>query len=169
MIHTFDKKHPMFENLSFVARAAAKRDDLKPHLEQINVTEQHVQATNGDRAHRFSPVDMPLMPGMYRILKRTKSVLELAEVETDTDYPDFSRVIPRDPVVGGFPPGDVDLKYATVIRAMPDAKAYLNHAYFADVFPSSVSGYAVTDGFSPVYLRGDRIEAIIMPARQAKD
>jgi hypothetical protein len=169
MIHTFNKKHPLFEDLSFVARAAAKRDDLKPHLEQINVTEQHVQATNGNRAHRFTPETLPLTPGMYRILKRTKTVLELAEVETDTDYPDFSRVIPREPVVVEFEKSDVDLKYATVMRALPDAKAYLSHAFFADVFPSSVSGYAVVDGLSPVYLRGDRIEAIIMPARQAKD
>jgi len=81
---------PIFNKLAWVVTARSK-DDLRGNLQKIQVTENYVIATDGKRLHLMETDDLPKMtPGLWDVLKHTKSELIIKLSTDDVTYPNIN-------------------------------------------------------------------------------
>lgn len=149
-----------FTDLHFVARAIDLKNKLLP-LTQLYVDENNIVGTDGKRLHM---IDNPgIEQGMYQIIKRAKTELQIIKVEEDiSKYPNFRRLFKESYSTIYFEYDDTYVRYAQVIRTM--TKESFNFWFFEDIDPSKFSEFYACDN-EAIYFKGDDRIALIMPIR----
>jgi hypothetical protein len=167
MLKQFDKTSAHTPQIIFVAKAREKKDFSKCNLLHVYSDGARIMATDGARGHVYAPADCPLPAGFYRVLRGSKTTIDLVKVEESTPFPDLDRVIPKKDKSTTFSPGtnaDVDpaAKLAQVLRAQ--GSGCFNIEYFLDACPG-MSAYSWENAFTPLMLTGPDLVAVIMPMR----
>ncbi len=169
MFKQFLKNCAHTKELIFVA-AAMSKDETRYALNFIYSTGERIVATDGHRCHLYAPEDCPLEEGFYKVMKRTKTVIDLLKTEVDGQYPDFDRIIPKDEGLVGFSTytmeatNNAPLKLAEVLRGM--ATSAISIDFFLDAINhESISMFRSGDGFEPIKFKGGFLTAVIMPLR----
>jgi hypothetical protein len=162
----FDKKHVDFEGIMFVTKAVLKKNPRRPVLHNLFVAEnRELVATDGHRCHKYELQSDELVPGLYQIIKNTKSQIILAPAEDDGVFPDYTKVFPEPGETisfGELGTSNEHCAIALTIRAMPNNT--LNIDYLRDAL-TGMSEVQASDGIGSVCLRGERRSAVIMPIR----
>jgi hypothetical protein len=169
MLYQFDRTHPHTTALLFVAKAVLKKGGTRDAMMYVYCDGERIVALDNHRVHVYAPRDCPLEEGFYKILKQTKTAIDLVlvKVEGMQQYPDFERVLSRSGQSRQFqykdtPAADVPeaLKLAQVLRAIDTIAVDLD--YFREACPLMES-YEQKDAFSPLLLTGPNVLAAIMP------
>ena len=172
MIYEFTKKDGlgMFQKIYFVAQAVSS-DKTKPALACILINDEHIVATDGCRLHLVNqPEYHPLEPGLYKVVKYTKTVIILNSVESDTlpDYPDYQKVLPvAEEMVVLDSPASAAASLAQVIRSR--STGAFDFKFFSDAFTFNlVTYYKQAKGeYEPLLLANEdySVMAVVMPMR----
>jgi len=134
-----EKSSDFLNGLHFVCLAKADKDNLAfgRNLQNIKIESNRAYATDGHRLHIFKAEFPAEYIGMWEVVKNTKTMLYLKQVE-DEPYPDIDVVMPN--------PADkrlftIDIKlddisihssFANIIRSMC-TNGTLNFHYFEDL------------------------------------
>lgn len=172
----FDKNHADFDGITFVIKAAVKKDKTKPILHHVLITEDDtLVCTDDHRCHKYESSEFLELPkGLYQIIKATKSEIILAPAfEEACMFPDYRRVFPvagetvslegpnRDGLIVRF---SESIAIAVIIRSMGANSVDI------DYLRSALTGLVMdkvqlSDGLQPVLLTGCRRSAVIMPVK----
>jgi hypothetical protein len=87
LIELTKKDNPrMFDDVKFCADAIEKKESI-PHKKYIKVIGRCMLSTNGQRLHHAKLKTDFIKPGAYEVIKNTKTILHLKEVD-DFQFPD---------------------------------------------------------------------------------
>ena len=154
------------ENFHFVAKALGK-NEVRAHLMGIyfDKDHSHIVATDGARVH-YASTKLELDKGIYRIIKQTKTVIELLFVG-DCEYPDYVDICNLE----GKEYRSIDLKgpidcmFTNLVRSVDSL--YISYQYFSDaVLIGNRFECFVKSSDKPVLLRLGEKCAAIMPIRK---
>jgi len=167
----FTKNTRGFEELQFVIKAASK-DELRPNINFIHVTEEYLEATDGHRLHR-SCETMGLLPGLYKVIKSTKKDVYMVPDESDLQYPDTERIWPKEspePVelypetYNSTPDATFSLALAQIVRL--SEKHSVSVTYLKDILSSSGSwSVAWSGGYDALLFQNGTKAALLMPLK----
>jgi hypothetical protein len=134
--------------------------------------DHHAVGTDGRRLHQAPLPDIDqFTPGLYEIIKRTRSEIILTKATTDAQYPDYKRLFPKGRQKHAVPalPSSTyftDFAVAAVLRTLPAPNA-LHLPYLTDALSGAGDAFTVgpNEG-DPVELFGTMGEyALIMPLK----
>ena len=171
MIEITKEQYKNLDGMRFVSRAISK-DELRPQLTTINVTTWGAEATDGHRLHRLL-LDHTWEPGLYRVIKNTKSLMVLIKDDTGMEYPNTDQIWPDETVLEfqELPSGngDVNLLLKDVYRALP-ANTTINYLYVLDVVGDYNWTYAppTEDIYKPIVFRNGIERAALIVAVEDK-
>ena len=85
----------IFKNMSFISEAVSK-DDIRPVLTCIFVDEENIVATDSHRLHLWKDYyeKLNIEPGLYEIIKKTKSEIVLEKSKINGEYPGYKTILP---------------------------------------------------------------------------
>lgn len=146
---------------------AINQDHPKQHrynIGNILVEDGKGVATDGYRLHIVKELTNPLHDGQYRVIKVTKTKVQLEAVECPGDYPDYNRIIPRDYQLTDFEHTNIYHRYAQIIRMMRDG--VISFDFLKDATDGmNFTSFAARDRHTPVVLEGENEFALIIPVR----
>ena len=149
------------ENFHFVAKALGK-NEVRAHLMGIYFDKDHsrIVATDGARFH-YASTKLELEKGIYRIIKQTKTVIELMFVD-DCEYPDYVDIanIEGKDYRSITLIGQVDCMFTDLVRSVDGL--YISYQYFSDaVLIGTGFECFVKSSDKPIFLRlGERCAAV---------
>jgi len=143
--------------VAFVAGAVSK-DKTRATLQHVYSTGSEIAATD---THRCHTADVELKEGFYKVLKLTKTVVQLVKVEDPGVFPDYKRIIPTADKLVAFKSNGQALRHAEVTRALGNGA--IDFKYFCDACPPCMTHYQITDMFSPVLFTSKEMTSVVMP------
>lgn len=116
--------HPVdFDNIKFITTGISKLSDTQYDLEYIYATEKEVMSSNGYSAHVVKNIGL-LKPGYYKILKNTKTIIQLVQVSGDKlSFPDINLL---ENSVSGEPMHTIELETPDEFPNLTISKNYTN-------------------------------------------
>jgi len=111
----------------------------------------------------YKPAECPLDPGFYRVIKATKTALELLKIDFGMDYPAYTRVIPEAGGMTAFKNNDTGGRFCEAIKNIAAVDG-LNYKYFIDGTGHATEYSQKSDG-CPVRFDSPELITIIMPMR----
>lgn len=158
---------PNFDRLHYVSRAIAKKD-MREHFNYLYVDEgRRAIGTNGHRMHFAitGKYGRWLEPGFYTVLKRTKTMLWLENVEVDSKFPGIDFIIEGRPN-GHWQTIRLTVGYGASIigyRAAKDYDLCLQYPYIEDAIAYSET-FAMSKGNDQLWFSfdGGDVQAVIM-------
>jgi len=167
----------IFSEVYWVLLARSKDTGSRPALTMLHAEASgldiRITCTDGYRLHRAEDMGDMFEPGLYEVVKFTKSEIFLARHEGGAVYPDINPMIP-DPERYNF---NLNLQvhtistaqsiaYSRLIRELPDDRT-IDFSYFKDTMsrPLSYPEVAPVNSYSTVVLRDKNLYALIMYVR----
>ena len=167
------------EGLKFVTEALSK-DDARPSLQLLHVTEEFIEATDGHRLHRIdnkkpgTDDERLIEPGLYHVLKAKKAEVIISEyTSNDVTYPDTNRIWPdvsgkkefnlRDAKFNNSNM-DLDVFYSRLVKEMNESESVC-YKYFKSIYEAGFDKVFISEAYSAlVFLNGEK-SALLMPIR----
>lgn len=171
---TINQSAPGFKDLRWVALAVAGKDYAGEALQCISIEFRRVIATDSHRVHQ-AEVETDIEPGLYRVIKRLKTSLQLQKEPEDIRYPDTDSVWPDLEAITPVELEHVDyepghpykperrfIPVAQVIRAMKGNA--INVDFIIDTLPME-KVYPPENPAVGVTFTKDNRKALVMPIR----
>jgi len=165
MLITLNKKtHGEAFTLAAWVAAAISKDPTKEYLQHVKYTGSELVATDGHRLHK-AEIDLQAPAGLYQVLKSTRTDLILALNENAPDYPDYTRVMPKNPAERTLDCSELECKgaYIGITRAMSEGYGLARDLF--DTAFAQATAVEIRDGRSPVVLTGPGTYALVMPLK----
>ena len=115
------KHSPGFNDVSWVLKARSK-DESRPALLHVEVKKDSLCCTDGHRLHLLWENSLDIPPGIYEVMKSTKSEIILLRNEDGPTFPDWSVFLSGEPFNVRIEHGIGEFGYTEVIRGLPDAR-----------------------------------------------
>jgi hypothetical protein len=165
------KDNKNFPAVAFVTLAISLKHNLSTFRLLYIADDHHAVGTDGHRLHQAPLIDQEqITPGLYEIIKCTKSEIILAKATTDAQYPDYKRLFPKGRQKHAVPmllasTHFIDFAVAAVLRALPAPQA-LHLPYLTDALSGAGEAFTVGLEGDPVELFGTAGEyALVMPLK----
>lgn len=159
--YTLKNNGPTFEKLSFVVLAICKDKAQNEGMHHVYADDDYIVCTDGARLHAVNNEGL-LEPGFYRLIKSTKTALDIVKVDDDNLlFPQYKRIIPDNPSFLSFKYSSVEGCYTQIIKSVDEDYA-LNYKFFSDAC-QNVEEFYLKDSFSPLLMTGEDRISIVMP------
>lgn len=166
----------IFQGIEFVSRAVTL-DNSVFKLRDMYFDKPNLVATDGHRLHLFEMPEDALIPGgFYRVIRKTKSLIELGYVGQGQKFPEYKNILPdaasltkiAEGAAGGY--GRIESLYATVIRGLSVHNTSLRYSYVKDLGDVAVWDVYIDQkeekgNRAGILFKSHKMKALIMPVR----
>lgn len=155
------KKDPMFKRVKFVISARRRDKECYFSTRFVHSDGERLVATDGHRLHCAEGIGIP--DGLYNVILNTPTIVSLEEAESETDFPEFEKLLSEDLPKTGYSLSGTDyIDYAVVSKILPDGSG-INYEFFKDLHGLCHTMFCSSDLKKLIIFRGEEVTAAIMP------